>query len=145
MPAVLRDVVLDFVWDRDRLWSLDLHVTWVPVAELDWHLGLPMWALNGRPFVVTPEQVARHPHAFREQYARTMAADMSFPLHVLDRPTKLTLLDGMHRLLRAHVNGSEAIQVKKLPVARLDEIALLRASRSAAAAPGPCPPGRYSG
>jgi hypothetical protein len=39
------------------------------------------------------------------------------------------VLDGMHRLLRAHVNGCEAIQVKKRPVARLDEIALLRASR----------------
>lgn len=128
MPAVLRDVLLDFVWDRERLWSLDLPVTCVPMAELDWHLRLPMWAHDGRPFVVTPEQVAGHPHAFREQYARTMAADMSFPLHVLDRPTKLTVLDGMHRLLRAHVSGWEAVQVKKLPVARLDEIALLRAN-----------------
>jgi hypothetical protein len=129
MPAVLRDVVLDFAWDRERLWSLDLPVTCAPMRELDWHLRLPMWALDGRPFVVTPEQVARHPHAFREHYARTLAADTGFPLHVLDRQTKLTVLDGMHRLLQAHMNGWETVQVKKLPVARLDEIALPRASR----------------
>ncbi|MCM4084484.1 hypothetical protein [Paractinoplanes hotanensis] len=123
MPPVLDDVVLNFVWDRERLWSLDLPETWVPMAELGWHLRLPMWAFRGRPFVLTPEQVAQSPRAFSEQYARTFAADISFPLHVLERPNRLTVLDGMHRLLQARLKGCAGVVVKKLPIGRLDEIA----------------------
>src|SRR5690348_5919600 len=101
MPPILQDVVLDFIWDRERLWSLDLPITQVPIEQLDWHLRLPMWAYDGRPFVLTPEQVARDPLFLSEQYARTLAADMSFPLHVLRRTQRLTVLDGSHRLLQA--------------------------------------------
>src|ERR1700761_5015364 len=90
MPPALSDVVLDFLWDHQRLWSLDLPVTQVPVAELDWHLDLPMWAYEGQPFVLTPREVAQNPQAFREQHARTLAADTSFPLHLLARPNRLT-------------------------------------------------------
>jgi hypothetical protein len=123
MPPALSDVVLDFVWDRERLWSLDLPVTRVPVTDLDWHLDLPMWAFEGRPFVLTPREVAQNPQAFGEQYARTQAADPRFPLHLLERPGRLTVLDGMHRLLRAHLQGHREVLVKALPYDRLDDIA----------------------
>jgi hypothetical protein len=123
MPPVLRDVVLDFVWNRERLWSLDLPVTQVPIEQLDWHLRLPMWAHDGMPFVLAPEHVARDPLAFSEQYARAMAADMSFPLHVLQQSNGLTVLDGMHRLLQAHLKGLREVLVKTLPFDRLEDIA----------------------
>jgi hypothetical protein len=129
MPPVLRDVVLDFLWDPKLLWSLDLPVTQVPMEELDWHLQLPMWAFEETPFVVTPVQVAQNPEAFTEQYARTLAADLSFPLHVLQRPNRLTVLDGMHRLLRAHLEGRRRVQVKMLPIDRLDDIAHTKGPR----------------
>lgn len=123
MPPALNDVVLDFAWDRERLWSLDLPVSQVPLAELDWHLDLPMWAYEGRPFVLTPKEVAEKPEVFREQYARTLAADTDFPLHLLERPGRLTVLDGMHRLLRAHMEGHTRVLAKKVPTGRLDDIA----------------------
>jgi hypothetical protein len=123
MPPVLRDVVLDFVWSRELLWRLDLPVTQVPIEQLDWHLRLPMWAHDGIPFVLPPEQVARDPLTFSEQYARTMAADMSFPLHVLRRPHGRTVLDGMHRLLQAHLQGHREVLAKALPFDRLEDIA----------------------
>jgi hypothetical protein len=123
MPPVLRDVMLDFVWDRERLWGLDLPVTRVPIERVAWQLRLPMWAHDGVPFVLTPRQVARDPLAFSQQYARTLAADMSFPLHVLERGRRLTVLDGMHRLLRAQVKGHSEVLVKALPFERLDDIA----------------------
>jgi hypothetical protein len=122
MPPVLGDVLLDFVWDRERLWSLDLPETSVPMAELDWHLQLPMWAFQGRPFILTPEQVARDPRAFSVQYARTATADLSYPLHVLERPSRLTVLDGTHRLLQALLKGHARVVVKRLPMGRLDDI-----------------------
>ena len=115
--------MLDFAWDRKRLWSLDLPVSQVPVAELDWHLELPMWAFEGRPFVLTPKEVAQNPEVFHEQYARTLAADTDFPLHLLERPGRFTVLDGMHRLLRAHMQGHITVLAIKVPAGRLDDIA----------------------
>jgi hypothetical protein len=123
MPPVLNGIVLDFLWDHQRLWSLDLPVTRVPATELDWHLDLPMWAFEGRPFVLTPREVAQNPQAFPEQYARTLAADTRFPLHLIARPSRLTVLDGMHRLLKARMEGHRTVLAKKVPAERLDDIA----------------------
>ena len=123
VPPVLREVVLDFWWDSALLWALDVAVVDVPLVELEWQLRLPWWAFEGRPFVVTPEQVARDPATFRNQYVRTQATDLRFPLHVLRRRQKLTVLDGMHRLLKAHLEGRDTVKVKKVPPNVLDDIA----------------------
>ncbi|WP_020577948.1 hypothetical protein [Actinopolymorpha alba] len=124
LPPVLKDVTLDFHWDMERLWALDLVVTEVAVAELDWQLQLPMWAYDGQFFAVSPAEVAADPERYHEQYARTLGADLRYPLHVLDRPERLTLLDGVHRLLKARLLGLETVQVKKVPMDRLDDIAV---------------------
>jgi hypothetical protein len=59
LPRELRDVILDFHWDVELLHGLDLPTTEVPVAELAWQLRLPFWARDGRPFQVSPLEVAR--------------------------------------------------------------------------------------
>jgi hypothetical protein len=75
-------VLLDFWWDTERLWQLDLPVTEMPVERLTWQLTLPMWQIDGVPFQVSPAQVAANPDRYAAQYARTMAADTQFPLHM---------------------------------------------------------------
>lgn len=125
MPPSLRDVTLDFVWSHDRLWALELPVERVAVDELRWHLALPMWSLEGVPFAVSPEQVRANPSRFHVQHARTMAADLAFPLHALVRPGRpRTLLDGVHRLLKAELLGHATVAVTDVPMARLDDIAV---------------------
>jgi hypothetical protein len=121
-PSILQGVLLDFWWDQERLWRLDLPVTEVPTRELRWHLELPMWALDDSPFTLTPAQVAACPRRYAGQYTRTLAADLRFPIHVLDRPERLTVLDGMHRLLKAHILGQDTVLAKKVPTSRLDDI-----------------------
>jgi hypothetical protein len=123
MPSILQDVLVDFWWDQQRLWRLDLPVSQVPVAHLRWHLQLPLWSHEGNPFTITPDQVAACPQRFPEHHARTLAADPSLPLHLLDRPQRLTILDGAHRLLKAHLTGRHAVLAKKVPLDRLDNIA----------------------
>ncbi|ONI68166.1 hypothetical protein BWI15_34580 [Kribbella sp. ALI-6-A] len=103
MPTELRDIVLDFVWNADRLRELDLPTTTVPVSELDWHLNLPFWAVDDVPFQVTPRQIATEPHRFSAQYERMLAADLQFPLDVVVR--------------------TDQIAVRALPWDRLDDIA----------------------
>jgi hypothetical protein len=122
MPPILQGVLLDFWWDQERLWRLDLPVTEIPTQELHRQLELPMWTLDGAPFMLSPAQVAARPQRLAGQYARTLAADLRYPIHVLDRPQRLTVLDGMHRLLKAHLLGQDTVLTKKVPTSRLDDI-----------------------
>jgi hypothetical protein len=125
MPASLDDVVLDFASSRAQLWALELPVTRVPVAALRWQLDLPMWSDGGAPFRPRPSQVAAHPEHFSQQHARTMAADLSFALHVLSRPAyRPTVLDGIHRLLRAAILGHETLAAAHLTEHHPDQIAI---------------------
>ncbi|HEY3502391.1 MAG TPA: hypothetical protein VGN37_06300 [Actinocatenispora sp.] len=123
LPAALHGVLLDFWWDVEKLWALELPDTRLAVAELRWLLDLPMWAYGGAPFRVTPHQVAADPLRYAGQYARTMAADPRHPLHVTDRGGRLVVLDGMHRLLRAELAGRRDVAVRVVPGAALDAIA----------------------
>lgn len=75
--------MLDFLWSRERLWALDLPVERVAVESLRWQLALPWWSLGGVPFAVSPDEVRADPLRYRVQHDRTMAADLSFPAHVL--------------------------------------------------------------
>ena len=127
LPAELRDVILDFHWDVELLHSLELPGIELPMAELEWHLRLPFWAYRGRPFRVTPMQVAAEPCVYAEQYARTMAADLQWPLDVVRREDgRITILDGVHRLLRAYLDGVESVRVRVLEWEELDAIAVRR-------------------
>ena len=62
---------------------------------------------------------------YHEQYARTMAADLRHPLDVVRRPDgRLTILDGVHRLLRAELEGRVIVAVRMLAWEELDGIAV---------------------
>jgi hypothetical protein len=125
MPPALRATLPHCLWSHDRLWALKLHVEPVSVGELRWHLALPMWSFEGVPFAISPEQVRDDPDRFHVQYARTMAADLTLPLHALVRAGRpRTLLDGVHRLLKADLLGHAMVAVKDLPAPRLDDIAV---------------------
>jgi hypothetical protein len=127
VPAELRGIILDFHWDAELLHGLDLPMNRVDVAELEWHLGLPFWADAGRPFQVSPLQVAARPHVYPEQFARTMAADLRYPLDAVRRPDgRVTILDGVHRLLRAWLGRQVAVRVRVLEWDELDAIAVTR-------------------
>jgi ParB-like nuclease domain len=127
VPPELRDVILEFHWDVELLHGLDLPTTELPVAGLAWQLRLPFWAWGGRPFQVSPMQVAAEPEVYAEQYARTMAADLRYPLDVVRREDgRITILDGVHRLLRAHLDGLESVRARVLEWEELDAIAVRR-------------------
>jgi len=127
VPAALRGLILDFEWSRERLWTLDLPVRAMAIEQLRWLLALPWWSYEGVHFAISPDQVRADPGRYRVQYARTMAADLTLPLHVLVRQDRVvTMLDGVHRLLKADLAGMQLVQTKPVPPRCLDIIACSR-------------------
>jgi ParB-like nuclease domain len=124
IPPELTAYILDFHWDLELLHALDLPVVELTVASLADHLELPFWAYDG-PFQVTPRQVAADPVTYRAQYERTLAADLRHPIDVVHRPDdRITILDGVHRLLRAELEGHRTIAARVLAWSELERIAV---------------------
>ena len=125
IPPELQAYILDFHWDLSFLHALDLPTVAMPITDLADHLDLPFWAYDGRPFQITPHQVAAAPHLYQEHYARTLAADLQHPLDVVRRPDqRITILDGVHRLLRAELEDRTTVAVRVLSWGELDRIAV---------------------
>ncbi|QLL08893.1 hypothetical protein [Mycobacterium vicinigordonae] len=114
VPDILRDVILDVQWDASMLHALSgLTEVKISVNELAWHLGLPFWSDNGVPFQVCPRDVRADPDRYHDQWARTLASDLSFPLHArVDEGGRVVILDGVHRLLKATVFDEELMNVR---------------------------------
>ena len=102
MPDEIRDAFPPDRWQLEKLWALDLKVEPVEIADLVWMFDLPLWQLNGERFKVTPNQVAETPMNFRAHYERVMNADLDFPINLVAYRGRLVVLDGIHRLLKAH-------------------------------------------
>ncbi|WP_338341727.1 hypothetical protein [Mycobacterium intracellulare] len=114
VPDVLRGVIPDIHWDMGKLHELPgLVEVKVPVGELAWHLRLPFWSHGGIPFRVCPQDVLDDPDRYREQWARTLACDLRFPLHArVNHVDRVVILDGIHRLLKATLLGQDSVQVR---------------------------------
>ena len=102
MPDAVREVFPPTRWQLDKLRALDLKAEPVEVADLVWIFDLPLWQLGGERFRVTPNQVAETPMNFRAHYQRVMDADLDHPIHLVAYRRRLVVLDGIHRLLKAH-------------------------------------------
>ncbi|MET9274878.1 hypothetical protein [Kribbella sp. NPDC003557] len=102
MPEALREVFPPYRWQLAKLWELDLKVEPVEIADLVWMFDLPLWQLEEERFKVTPHQVAETPMNFRAHYQRVMDADLDFPINLVAYRGRLVVLDGVHRLLKAH-------------------------------------------
>jgi hypothetical protein len=112
-------------WRLDRLHALRLPVEQVSVAELEWLLDVPLWRdESGLEFAVRPLEVRASPDRHPTQWRRTLACDLSRPIHVVEHRGRWTVLDGLHRLLKATVLGRETIPAARLSPEQLSAISV---------------------
>jgi hypothetical protein len=110
MPDPVKVAIPINLWNRDLLYALDLATEEVPVADVAWLFDVPLWAVDGNPFQVTPNQVRTDPGRFAAQYERTMNSDLTWPIHIIRHSRRWTILDGVHRLLKADILGQHSIR-----------------------------------
>ena len=115
LPPAIEEYWYAFDWNVEALWALDLPSEVFPIDKLLWHLDVPLWELDGRRYALTPRQVLRSPYRYDKEYRRVRASSLVFPIEITRLKGRWLILDGVHRMTRAHEDGHEEILVRKVP------------------------------
>jgi hypothetical protein len=107
------DLGFTFWWDIRKLWTVDLPVVEMRVAELEWLLDLPFWDDGPDELTLSARDVAGDRANYRVEYERAMAADLSYPINTILLNGRWVIMDGIHRLLKAWLLGHETILTKQ--------------------------------
>lgn len=121
-PQVIRQALPNVRWDLRKLHALDLPVRPVAVPDLAWLFELPLWQLNGVRFQVSPAQVRADPGRFPDHMRRVLAANLGYPIHLVEHNGRMVVLDGYHRLLKAAIQGHTRIDAMVLSPQQLQSI-----------------------
>jgi len=111
----------DFEWDFRKIWEMDLPAEELPIADLAWHLDLPLWEHRGQKNAISPRDVLDHPARYRRQFIEIMETDLDYPAEVMWWNERWTMLDGVHRLAKAVQLGRDTLTVHKVPHDRIPE------------------------
>lgn len=115
LPETIRTYWYAFDWDVEALWALDLPPEPFPIRRLEWHLDVPLWPDGERRYQLTPRQVLRQPFRYEQEYHRLRLANLVFPMEITRFRGRWMILDGVHRLAKAHEDGQETVMVRKVP------------------------------
>lgn len=115
LPKIIKDVGFDFHWKEEKVWALDIPVEEMDIRELQWHFEIPFWNTPNGFYDLKPNEVLANPEKYKEEFKRTMKADLKYPLDIMFWKGKWLLLDGLHRLVKAKQSGMEKVKVRKIP------------------------------
>lgn len=122
LPKIIKDVGFDFDWDIKKVWALDLPVEDMDMADLEWHFDIPFWWTKGGFYDFKPSLVIEEPDKYPDRYKRIMDTDMIYPIDVMFWKNNWVILDGLHRLTRAKLEGKDKVKVRKVSTDFIPEI-----------------------
>ncbi len=115
-PRALTDVGLSMFVNTVKLRDLPLPIMEIPIEQLVWHFDMPVWEKDGTDdWNLTPWEVIRKATGSDVHQKRVKEADAVYPIIVTQYKTRLVILDGVHRLVKAYENGQETIKAKVIP------------------------------
>src|SRR5262245_23689874 len=121
-PEILLDVGLDFSWDLEKVWALDLPVRELDMNQLVWHLDLPLLNYSKRGYDLHPYEVVYDPHRHNEEYQKTLNANLKHPIHVMEKNGRWIILDGIHRLMKSYLVNLDKVRVRIVPSSLIQQI-----------------------
>lgn len=125
IPKIIEDVGFDFDWDPKKVWALDEPVTEVDINELMWHFDIPFWEIKDTDdYNLSPNEVIKEPD--KEEHSlhwkKIREADTKHPIDIMENKGRWLILDGLHRLVKAHTQGQNKVRVRIIPRSRISEI-----------------------
>ena len=122
IPEIIKKVGFDFNWDEKKVWALEVPVTEMDVKELTWHFDIPFHWHNGEVYNLTSWEIIKSPDKYKEEYERTMNSDLKYPIDVMENKGRWLILDGLHRLMKAYIQGAKMVSVRIIPTEKIPEI-----------------------
>ena len=122
IPEIIKKVGFDFRWSEEKVWALSYPSIEIPISDLSWHFDMPFWNIGDERYCLTTNQVISDPIKYKVEYDRTMAADLSYPIDIMENKGRLLILDGLHRLVKAKIQGQEKVWVRNIPRSEIDNI-----------------------
>lgn len=122
IPQIIKDVGFDFSWDEKKVWALDYPAEEMDIEELTWHFDIPFHWHGGEVYNLKSREVIENPENYKEEYERTMKADLSHPIDIMENKGRWLILDGLHRLMKSYILGAKKVQVRKIPRERIPDI-----------------------
>jgi hypothetical protein len=122
MPEIIKEVGFDFRWSEQKVWALNHPAEWMDISELEWHFSIPFWNTHDGYYDLTPQEVMQTPEKHKIEYGRTMKADLSHPIDIMENKGRWLILDGLHRLLKQKILGKQSVLVRKIPRGEIPNI-----------------------
>ena len=122
VPKIIKDVGFDFWWDEANVWKLKYPAEDMDIIELEWHFDIPFWNSEKGRYDLKPMDVLKYPEKYKKEYRRTMATNLDYPLDIMINKGRWLLLDGLHRLLKAKIQGLHIVNVRKIPRSEIKNI-----------------------
>lgn len=115
LPDIIKEVGFDFSWSNEKVWRLNIPVTEMNINELVWHFDIPFHWYSGDIYNLTSRQIIDNPDKYSDEYQRTMKADLSYPIDIMENKGRWLILDGLHRLMKAYIQGAQSVRVRIIP------------------------------
>ena len=133
IAEIILNIGMDFIADSKRLWNLtnkeETPITVIPINELTWLFNYPFLGADGGKSNLKPRDVIKFPKKYSVEYKRVMDCDLEFPIHVMrnryKQGSRLVILDGLHRLMKAYTLGETEIKTHILPRSKIPFIKLV--------------------
>ena len=122
LPEIIKQVGFDFHWENEKVWRLNIPVTDMDIKELTWHFDIPFHWHKGGLYNLTSREIIENPLEYEDEYERTMKADLKYPIDIMENKGKWLILDGLHRLMKAYIQGVKKVNVRIIPRDKIPEI-----------------------
>ena len=122
IPDIIKKVGFDFSWDEKKVWQVEVPITEMDISELVWHFDVPFHWHQGDVYNLTSKEIIENPKKYREEYDRTLKADLKYPIDIMENKGRWLILDGLHRLMKAYIQKQKRVSVRIIPRERIPEI-----------------------
>ncbi len=112
IPKTLREAGYEIYCDAEKLGLLHIPIVDFEIGDLIWNFDLPLWGKDGESWNLTPWDVINEIPGSASHRRRIENVDMEHPILVFKKNGKWLIIDGVHRLVKAYLNGQQTILVK---------------------------------
>ena len=118
LPEEIKEHGLDFHWDNQKVWSLNIPVEEMDITELEWMLDMPFWHNKDEEeinYTICPSEVIRDIHLYPFHKERMMKAKIEYPIDLMqNKHGRWVILDGVHRLINLIQQGERKVKVRRI-------------------------------